>query len=109
MKPIDHALQLYKTNDADFDYALNWHLSRGVVVSTPDCFMLGFFCNRNEPWDAVEVGKADCVHVTLCVGDMRVAGMQIVKLVPYIAYQRQFKGDTRMRVTDFRKFYNKLK
>lgn len=109
MKPIDHALQIYETNNADFDAALNWHLSRGVVVSTPDCFMLGFFCNRNEPSNAVEVGKADCVHVTMCVGNMRVACLQIVELVPYVVYQRQFRNDPRLRTTNFRKLFNKLK
>lgn len=109
MNPIDHAVQLYKTHDADFDYALNWHLSNGVVVSLPDCFMLAFFCDRNDPRNPLPLGKADCVHVTMCVGDMRLAGLQISKLVPCIAYQRQFKGDARMRVTDFHKFYNKLK
>lgn len=109
MHHVQHAIQLYEKHGGDFGYALQWHLAHGVVVSAPDCFMLGFFCSRDQPWDAIEVGKADCVHVTMCIGNMRVAGMQIVEAMPYIAYQRQFKNDSRLRITNFRKFYNKLK
>jgi hypothetical protein len=108
MKAINHALQIYSENNADFAELLKWHLAYGVVVSLPDCFMFGYFCNRNKPMQPKPLEESDCVFITLCVGDMRQAGLQIVELVPWIAYEREFKGDKRIRITNFKKFFNKI-
>jgi hypothetical protein len=108
MKAINHALQIYSENNADFAELLKRHLAYGVVVSLPDCFMFGYFCNRNKPMQPKPLEESDCVFITLCVGDMRQAGLQIVKLVPWIAYEREFKGDKRIRITNFKKFFNKI-
>jgi len=108
-KPFEDALILYKQNDADFGEILKWHFAYGVVVSLPDCFLLGFFCDKQQPLVPKELAEADCVFVSICVGDMHQAGVQIVELVPYIAYQREFKNDKRIRIKNFRKFYQKLK
>jgi hypothetical protein len=39
---------------------------------------------------------------------MRQAVLQIVELVPWVAYKREFKGDTRIRITNFKKLFKKL-
>jgi|Laugresu1bdmlbdd_1035124.scaffolds.fasta_scaffold03628_2 hypothetical protein len=102
------ALTLYESNNADFAELLKWHLAYGVVVSLPDCFMFGYFCDRNKPTQPKILEESDCVFITLCVGNMRQAGLQIVELVPWIAYEREFKGDNRIRITNFKKFFNKI-
>ena len=109
---MDHlvkAIQIYEQNDTDFSEILKWHLANGVVVSMRDCFMFGFFSRRSNPTECVTLDEADCVFVTLCVGDMHLAGKQIVELVPWIAYERELKGDKRIRITNFKNFYKKLK
>jgi len=108
-KPFEDAFRLYNENNGDLAKVLEWHFANGVVVSSPDCFLLGFFCDRQRPLEPKELSEADCIFVSLCIGDMHQAGMQIVTLVPWIAYQREFKGDNRIRVKNFRNFYHKIK
>jgi hypothetical protein len=108
MIPINHAIQIYNKNKVDFAELLKCHLAYGVVVSLPDCFMFGYFCDRNKPMHPKLLEKSDCVFVTLCVGNMRQAALQIVELVPWVAYKREFKGDTRIRITNFKKLFKKL-
>lgn len=102
------ALTIYESNNANFAELLKWHLAYGVVVSLPDCFMFGYFCDRNNPMQPKLLEESDCVFVTLCVGNMRQAVLQIVELVPWVAYKREFKGDTRIRITNFKKLFKKL-
>lgn len=109
MSKLQDAIDLYITQNGDFAESLKWHLSYGVVVSMPDCFMLGFFCDKSEPREPKDLAESDCIFVTLCIGNMRTAGMQIVQIVPFIAYEREFKGDRRVRVKNFKDFYKKLK
>lgn len=108
MSKFDDAIEIYSKYGEDFTDALAWHLAYGVVVSLPDCLMLAYFCDRSDVRQCLDVTQSDCVFVTMCIGDMRQAGKQIVELVPYIAYERELKGDNRIRIKDFRKFYNKL-
>ena len=35
MKPINHALRIYKQNNENFAELLEWHLANGVVISSP--------------------------------------------------------------------------
>ncbi len=102
------ALTIYESNNADFAELLKWHLAYGVVISLPDCFMFGYFCDRNKPTQPKLLEESDCVFITLCVGNMRQAVLQIVELVPWVAYKREFKGDTRIRITNFKKLFKKL-
>jgi len=102
------ALTIYESNNANFAELLKWHLAYGVVVSLPDCFMFGYFCDRNKPTQPKLLEESDCVFITLCVGNMRQAVLQIVELVPWVAYKREFKGDTRIRITNFKKLFKKL-
>jgi len=102
------ALTIYESNNANFAELLKWHLAYGVVVSLPDCFMFGYFCDRNKPTQPKLLEESDCVFITLCVGNMRQAVLQIVELVPWVAYKREIKGDTRIRITNFKKLFKKL-
>lgn len=108
MKPINHALRIYKQNNENFAELLEWHLANGVVISLPDCFLLGFFCDKSNLGECRVLAESNCIFVTMCVGDMRQAGLQIVKLVPWLAYEREFRGDNRTRVTNLKKFFNKI-
>lgn len=108
MKPINHALQIYKQNNQNFAELLEWHLANGVVISLPDCFLLGFFCDKSNLRECRVLDESNCIFVTMCVGDMRQACMQIVEIVPWVAYERQFKGDNCTRITNFKKLFNKL-
>jgi hypothetical protein len=105
---IRKAKEIYSKAGGDFHSQLGWHLVHGIVVSLPNCFMFGYFCNRNKPTQPKLLEESDCIFITLCVGDMRQAGLQIVELVPWIAYEREFKGDKRIRITNFKKFFNKI-
>lgn len=108
MNPITHALQIYNQHNENFANLLNWHLANGIVISLPDCFLLGFFCDKSNLGECRVLAESDCIFVTMCVGDMRQACMQIVNFVPWVAYKRQFKGDNRVRITNFKKLFNKL-
>lgn len=108
MNPINHALQIYNQHNQNFAELLEWHLANGVVISLPDCFLLGFFCDKSNLSECRVLDESDCIFVTMCVGDMRQAGLQLIELVPWIAYEREFKGDNRTRVTNLKKFFNKI-
>lgn len=105
MNPISYAAKIYNENFAEL---LEWHLANGVVISLPDCFLLGFFCDKSNLRECRVLAESNCIFVTMCVGNMRQAGLQIVNLVPWIAYEREFKGDNRIRVTNLKKFFNKI-
>jgi hypothetical protein len=108
-RPIDDAIQIYKQNQGDFSESLKWHFAYGIIVHLPDCFLLGFFCMRDSPWNSIDPCKADCFHATMCCGDMRKAAMQIHNQVKFLAYERETRGDHRIRFVNFQRFYNKLK
>lgn len=99
------AIEIY---GEDLQQLLAWHLCYGVVISLPDCFLLGFFCDKSNLRECRVLAESDCIFVTMCAGNMRQACMQIVELVPWVAYQREFKGDDRVRITNFKKLFNKL-
>jgi hypothetical protein len=108
-KPFLDAIRIYNENKEDFSELLKWHLAYGVVVSLPDCFMFGFFCDKEQPFEHKEQSEANCFFVTMCVGNIILAGAQIIDLVPWIAYKREFKGDSRIRITDIKKIHQKTK
>jgi hypothetical protein len=39
---------------------------------------------------------------------MREAGKQIVAMAPWMAYERETRGDPRVRIVNFKQFYSKL-
>jgi len=106
--PIYAAQEIYSQHGGDFTESLKWHLSFGVVVSMPNSLLLGYYCKKDNPSEWVSFTQADCIFVTMCVGNMREACMQIHQHVDWVSYRREFKNDTRMRITDFRKLFNKL-
>jgi hypothetical protein len=103
-----HTAKAIEIYGEEIQQLLAWHLCHGVVISLPDCFLLGFFCNKSSIGECRVLAESDCIFVTMCVGNMRQACMQIVELVPWVAYQREFKGDHRVRITNFKKLFNKL-
>jgi hypothetical protein len=108
-QPLKYAYDLYTKNGNDFSEIIGWYLENGVVVSSPRCFMLAYFCKKDDIKTIVPLEESNCVYVTICVGDMREAGKQIVEMAEYIAYQREFKGSSKIRITNFKNFYQKLK
>jgi len=108
-RPIEDAYNLYTKNGINFDELLQWYLSYGIVLVMPTCFMLAYFCDKDKVDEITSLEESNCVYVTMCVGDMREAGKQIVEMAEYIAYQRDFKGSGKIRITNFKNFYQKLK
>ena len=106
---LNHAIRIYNENNEDFAELLKWHLAYGVVVSLPDCFMFGYFCDRSNTDEHREQSKSDCFFITMCVGDMHLAGKQIVDLVKWIAYKREFKNDSRLRIASTKIIHKKTK
>lgn len=83
-------------------------LQRGVVVSTPESFLMGYFFKESEPEKPVDHQEADGVFVVLAAGEPKPALHQLVELVSLVAYERAFRGDSRIRILDIKKYYSKL-
>ena len=103
------ALTLYESNDIDLQSLIGWHLSYGIVLSTPKVFALGFHSHSDEPDKAVAFEHSDTLHFTMCCGDM-LSGLRPFKDdYEYISFRRGFKGSERTRLLNMEKFYSKLK
>jgi hypothetical protein len=107
--PIKTAYEIYNTYQGDITEDIKWHLDNGVVVSSATCFMLGFYCSRFDTTKYVSKCNADCFFITLCVGDMREALQTTYNTVLWVAYNRELKGDKRLRMETFDKFNKKIK
>lgn len=99
----------YEQNNIDAHKMLDWHLCFGIVVSDPDALAMCFFSRFRSPTEACAIHEADTLFVTMFSGDMRKALSQYKDRFGFIAFQREFKGDDRVRVYDIQKFYQKLK
>lgn len=104
MKPLETALQLYAEKGADFARSLKEHLGAGCVLSFPDFFLMGYFTRHDDPKQPVPYEQADCVFVTMHVGEMADCLCQLRKRVQYVAFNREFRGDTSVRVHNIDKF-----
>ena len=103
------ALTLYESNNIDLQSLIGWHLSHGVVLSTPKVFALCFHSNSEEPDKAVAFEHSDTLHVTMCCGDM-LSGLQPLKDdYEYISFNRDFKGSERTRLLGMKAFHSKLR
>lgn len=106
--PYLQAKELYQQHGDNFDEAVEWMLENGAVISLPNTFLMGYFCNSAEPVKPLEYDEADCCFVVLCVGDPVAALEQLVELVDKVAYAREFRGDKRIRVIPTEKLYYQL-
>lgn len=103
------ALNLYESNDIDLQSLIGWHLSYGIVLSTPKVFALCFHSHSDTPDKAVAFEHSDTLYVTMCCGDM-LSGLRPLKDdYEYIAFNRDFKGSERTRLLGMEAFYSKLR
>jgi hypothetical protein len=103
------ALTLYESNNIDLQSLIGWHLSYGVVLSTPKVFALCFHSHSSEPDKAVAFEHSDTLHFTMCCGDM-LSGLRPFKDdYKYLSFRRDFKGSERTRLLSMEKFYSKLR
>jgi len=102
--PIQTAVALYAQSEADFAQSFQEHLGAGCVISMPHFFLMGYFSRHDQPRDAVAPEQADCVFVTMHVGDMGDCLAQLARCVKYVAFNREFRGDATVRVYDIKKF-----
>jgi hypothetical protein len=107
-KRLYEELQQQKQQGDNFDAAVTWMQENGTVVSLPNTFLMGYFSKAEEPTVPVAYEDADCIFVVLCVGDPVAALEQLVELVDYTAYAREFRGDERVRVIPTEKLYYQL-
>ena len=107
-QPFEQAKQLYSQHGDNFQEAIEWMQRNGAVVSTPNTFLMGFFCNQDNIQEPIAYEDADCVHVVLCVGDPTAALEQLVEIIDNVAYTREFRGDTKVRVMPIEQLYYKL-
>ena len=108
-KHLAKAIATYEQEGIDFQQLLTWHLCHGIVVCDMDCFAIGFSASSGNPTQAVHVDNGDTLFVTFATGDMRGALRKYIQSYDFIAFQRSFKGNDRVRVHDMYKFYSKLK
>jgi hypothetical protein len=103
------ALALYESNSIDLQSLIGWHLSYGIVLSTPKVFALCFHSRNSEPEKAVTFEQSDTLYVTMCCGNM-LSGLQSLKGdYKYISFRRDFKESSRRRLFSIIKFYSKIK
>ena len=107
--PLQKAIELYEQQNASFENAIGWHLAHGCVVCLPNAFLMGYFCDKDDSRTPINGEGANCIRVTMCVGNMLDATTPIQGLVEWVTYEREFKGDARIRTVQFAKLYQKLK
>ena len=100
------AIKIYRD---DLQQLLAWHLCYGIVVSSDEFFAFGFYCDAEQPEQAVEPHHSNTLFVTFSTGNMRKALWQFIDKFDYIAFQRSFKNDNRINIYNIHKFYSKLK
>ena len=100
---------LYESNDIDLQSLIGWHLSYGIVLSTPKVFALCFHSHSDEPDKAVAFEHSDTLYVTMCCGDMLSGLCPLKDDYEYIAFKRDFKKSERTRLLGMEAFYSKLR
>ncbi len=90
MSAIEEAREMFKANGLDFDEQLGWYLEHGLVVSTPDRFLMAKPIRSwvgDDDWDAPD---ADCWYVHAAVGKncLEWFVMQAPYRLPKLAWRR---------------------
>jgi len=107
-KRLYEKLQKQKQSGDNFQAAIEWMQENGAIISLPNTFLMGYFSKTDEPTTPVAYEDADCIFVVLCVGDPVAALEQLVELVDYTAYAREFRGDERVRIIPTEKLYYQI-
>jgi len=108
-KHLELSRKLYESHDIDFQSLLGWHFCYGVVVSTSTVFALFYYSKSDAPEFAVAPEEADTLYATMCCGSMRDALSLFKNKYRYVSFRRDFKGSSRNRLLNMKKFYSKLK
>jgi hypothetical protein len=108
-KHVEQSRNLYESHGIDFQSLLGWHLCYGIVVSIPSVFALFYYSHSSSPETPVSNDDSDTLYATMCCGNMRDALDAIKNNYEYIAFRRDFKGSSRNRLLNMKKFYSKLK
>jgi hypothetical protein len=99
MTPVQRAAAVYDREPCarSFKEDLEAHLIYGLVVSTPDLFLMARPVSHDAPryeivnpwcnvWDS---GEPDCWHLYLYAGDMLSAFQQATYELPYVSFERK--------------------
>lgn len=87
---IAHAAEFYQERGLDFSKDLTYYLRYGVVVSTPDRFLLAKPARVACPLDYVDVSEADAwfVHFAWGKGALQKLLADAPRFLPWICFHR---------------------
>ena len=103
------AFNLYESKDIDLQNLIGWHLSYGIVLSTPKVFALCFHSHSEEPEKPVAFEDSNTLYVTMWCGNM-LDGVRFLKNdYEYISFCREFKGSSHTRLIKIEKLFSKLR
>lgn len=103
---LEKAIEFYGD---DLQRLLDWHLCYGFVLCRPECLSVGFFTNSENAMSPVQRDEGDTLFITYCAGKMRFCLNQFNKEFKFVAFQRQTKGSSQIRVWDYNKTLNRIK
>jgi hypothetical protein len=100
LSAIVAARSLFNEHGQDFEQQLGWYLTRGVVVSTPDRFIMAKPIRADRGDDEWGVKDADAWYVHVAVGDgaLRWFLSQAPFALPKLAWRRVKDPANRLRV-----------
>lgn len=105
---LEKAREVYESNGIGFQQLIAWHLLYGVVVCTPEVFVLGYYTDSKEIPKAVQREHSDTFFVTFVSGNMRKGFEQCGLDCDFLCFQREFKNSPRMRLYDINRIASKL-
>lgn len=88
---------------------LAWHLCYGFVLCRQECFAIGFFSDSKQPIFPLQRSDSNSLFVTYCGGEMRFCLDQFNKEFKFVAFQRQTKGSSQIRIWEYQKTLNRIK
>ena len=106
---IAKAFNDYTSKNHNFEQLLDWHLCNGFVLCQPECFCMGYFSDSSNPEFPVERYHADTLFVTYCSGHMQPILGVFNNQFDHVAFKRDFKGSSRIRLWDYEKTFNRIK
>jgi hypothetical protein len=98
----------YTHDGVDLQGLLSWHLVHGAVVCNADTFALGYHTDSGRIGEAVLYEHSDTLFVTYCTGDMLRAVLPFIDRYEFVAWQRSFKGSSRVRIFRMDRIIQKL-
>jgi hypothetical protein len=114
MTPVLKAAAVYEQEPCVRTFAqdLEAHLLHGLVVSTPDLFLMARPVSHDaigdkivNPWHNTWESEPDCWHLYLYAGDMMTAFKQATHELPYVSFERK----NRLRIYSWDQIFNTCK